>query len=192
MSFVFFVAFIVVVAVMQTAFAHIRSSTSVQEQANADFIEGLQFHRETILAQIPKPVASTETKEATLATLKLAGAKDISVESFQNGAGQFYTDGFAYNITRNTKSCSPGNEPGSIQYITARALGACTVGHTGDYSYGTSCNVDKKKIEYGVGVWFGSTNCKNFESPPNQMTSSGVGNNCNVDSQSKLLLIVFS
>ena len=188
MRFFVVVAFIVVaVVVMQTAFAHVRSSTSVQEQANADFIEAFRFHRESILAQMPRPVASTETREA--ATIKLAGAKDISVESFQNGAGQFYTSGFAYNITRNTKSCSSGKEPGNIQYITASALG-CTAGHSGDSSSAMICNVDKKKIEYATSFWLESTNCKNFEHPPYQMTSNGVGNNCNVDSQSKLLLIV--
>jgi len=181
MRFFVVVAFIVVaVVVMQTAFAHVRSSTSVQEQANADFIEGLRFHRESILAQIPRPVASTVTREA--ATIKLAGAKDISVESFQNGAGQFYTSGFAYNITRNTKSCSSGKEPGNIQYITALALG-CIGARAEDFSVGTSCNVDKKKIEYATGYWLESTNCKNFDAPPDQMFTEGVGNNCNVDSQ---------
>lgn len=182
MSFVFLVTFIVVVVVMQTAFAHVRSSTSVQEQANAEVLEAFKFHQESILAQIPKQViASTETKEARLKALKLAGAKDISVETFEDGAGKIYTSGWAYNVTKTTKDC----DSEKVQFITAMPL-TCSSGVNGggdDYSYSFSCNVDSKKktFEYGTGFWMGSSNCNNFETKPNEMISSGVGKTCNVD-----------
>ena len=124
-------------------------------------------------------------KGARIATLKLAGAKDISVESFANGAGNFYTSGFAYNVTTNQKGCCSKGEKASIQYIIGTALGACTP--AGDNSMATSCNVDGKKIQYAYNYWYGSANCQNFEAAPSYTSSEGVGNTCNVNSQSKFL-----
>jgi len=179
MTFVFFI--IIVVVVMQTAFAHVRSSTSAQELENAEFLDAFKSLQESILAQIPK-------KEARLKTSKLIGAKDVSAESFQisgKRGGKMYTSGWAYNVTKSVKDCNSGN----VQYITARPL-YCKISPNhmnpdSPNSFAEMCFWDRnrKTIEYRAGYWTGSTNCNNYNTPPDTINDSefGIGPYCNLD-----------